>query len=309
MRLSDAAEGYWLANELRLRPATVEVYRWALARFAAFAADSNVVDLDQVTPDVVQAFLRREGQSLSRASLVNLWAGLSAFWTWAEQALGASHPIRGKVKRPKLPSTQPLPYSEDEVRRMLEACEWNSAWGNAPQVKSRRATALRDRAMLLVMVDTGLRASEVCGLLVGDYDRSTGRLLVRDGKGGKERAVFAGATARAAVWRYLVERRKEGAAGPDDPLFTTSSGRALTRSNLLHMVQRLASRAGVGDANLHRFRHTFAVTFLRNGGNIYALQALLGHHDLDMVRQYLRLVEADVQAAAKSASPADRWRL
>ena len=218
--------------------------------------------------------------------------------------------MRGKVQRPRAPKRQPLPYSEDEVRRLLAACDFAAPWGQG-QVKSKRATALRDRAMLLVMVDTGIRASELCNLRIGDYDRTTGRLLVKDGKGGKERAVFAGATARAAIWRYLVERRKAEDAGraADDALFATSTNRALTRSNLLHLVTRLASRADVPAANLHRFRHTFAVTFLRNGGNVYALQNLLGHHDLDMVRQYVRLVEADVQQAAKSASPADRWRL
>lgn len=311
MRFQDALEGYWLTNELRLRPATVAVYRWGLGRFVAFAEGQGVGQVDQMTTEVILAFLRDQGRELSRSSLVNLWAALSAFCTWAELELALEHPIRGKIARPRPLKRQPLPYSEEEVRRMLDACDYTGVWGTAPHVRTRRATALRDRAMVLVLLDTGVRASELCALKIGHFDRATGRLVVKDGKGGKERAVFAGTTARAAIWRYLAARRKRGDVGGDSgsPLFATSSGRHLTRSNLLHLVQRLAERAGVQAANVHRFRHTFAINFLRNGGNVYALQNLLGHHDLDMIRQYLLIVEADVQQAAKAASPADRWRL
>jgi len=75
------------------------------------------------------------------------------------------------------------------------------------------------------------------------------------------------------------------------------------------MLQRIGRRAGVAGVTVHRFRHTFAINFLRNGGNVLALQELLGHEKLDTVRIYARLAEVDLRRAQQAASPADGWGL
>lgn len=75
------------------------------------------------------------------------------------------------------------------------------------------------------------------------------------------------------------------------------------------MIVNFAKRAGVKKANVHRFRHTFAVNFLRNGGNILALQDLLGHENMDTIRVYVKLAETDLRTAQRRASPADNWRI
>ena len=93
------------------------------------------------------------------------------------------------------------------------------------------------------------------------------------------------------------------------PLFpSTYGGGHLRREGLRHLLARLGRRAGVEQVHPHRFRHTFAVNFLRNGGNALVLQELLGHTDLSMVRHYIRLAEQDFGAARKQ-SPADNWGL
>lgn len=165
-------------------------------------------------------------------------------------------------------------------------------------------------------MDTGLRSSELCALRIDDYDKATGRLAVRKGKGGKSRNVYLGYTARSALWRYLEERRRrrkqltgDNKLDKTEGLFTTSSGRHLTRDNLLHLIQAIGRRADVSGATVHRWRHTFAINMLRNGCNPCALQELLGHSDMETVRLYLKLVDQDLRGAVASASPADQWRL
>jgi site-specific recombinase XerD len=81
------------------------------------------------------------------------------------------------------------------------------------------------------------------------------------------------------------------------------------RTGLAQYLRRLGKRAGVDDTHPHRFRHTFAITFLRNGGDPYSLQAILGHTTMDMVKTYLNIAQVDLDAAHKRASPVEGWKL
>ena len=94
-----------------------------------------------------------------------------------------------------------------------------------------------------------------------------------------------------------------------DPLFASLQGGALDRQALLALLVDLGARAGITDVHPHRFRHTFAINFLRNGGNVYELQMALGHTTMEMVRTYLALAETDLQRAHEEASPVTRWHL
>ena len=161
---------------------------------------------------------------------------------------------------------------------------------------------MRDQSIILVLLDTGIRSSELCGLRVSDVDFETGKVFVT-GKGSKERHCYLGTTTRRSLWRYLVARESQ----PEEPLFTTQSDRPFTRSWLRRVVSNVGKRAGVANAYPHRFRHTFAVQFLRNGGDIFTLQMLLGHSSLTMVRHYARLAAIDAEQAHNRASPADHW--
>lgn len=89
----------------------------------------------------------------------------------------------------------------------------------------------------------------------------------------------------------------------------TVHGQPFDRTALLALLHDLGVKAGVPDCHPHRFRHTFAINFLRNGGNVYELQMALGHTTLEMVRTYLALAETDLQRAHEEASPVTRWRL
>lgn len=170
----------------------------------------------------------------------------------------------------------------------------------------QRVNGVRDKAIVLTLLDAGLRASELCALTIEDADLSSGRILVQHGKGGKGRITYLGNAARRAVWRYLNHR---GDARQDDPLFVTREDRPLNPDQLGKLFHRLGLRAGVSDLHPHRLRHSFATEFLRNGGNLLGLQRLLGHSSLVMVQRYAAIAEADLARAHETGSPADRWRL
>jgi len=119
--------------------------------------------------------------------------------------------------------------------------------------------------------------------------------------------VYLGKVARRALWRYLAER--EDGEGPNAPLFAVTGDRKFKPDSLRLLIKRIAERAGVKNAYPHKFRHTFAITYLRSGGDIFTLQEMLGHGSLDMVRHYARVAQVDVEQAHRKASPADNWRL
>ena len=176
----------------------------------------------------------------------------------------------------------------------------------------RRPTGLRDRALILLLLDTGLRASELCALNVGDVDLKSGQVQVKHGqaggaKGGKGRVVFLGQTARRALWRYLAARQDGQDSGA--PLFVGKLERRPNKGTLRQLMARLGKKAEVVNCHPHRFRHTFGLTYLRSGGDVFTLQALLGHSTLEMVQHYARLAQVDIEQAHRRASPVDNWQL
>lgn len=165
---------------------------------------------------------------------------------------------------------------------------------------------LRDQAILLCLVDTGIRATELCELRMKDVS-IVGREIDVFGKGSKERTLPMSEDTAKAIDDYLANER--GSASALAPLFASHTDDALDRGSLRQLIQRIGERAGVRNAHPHRFRHTFAINFLRNGGDPYSLQVILGHSTMEMVKEYLALAQADLEAAHRKASPVMIWKL
>jgi integrase/recombinase XerD len=219
-----------------------------------------------------------------------------------------------RVPAPKFQQAPVEPLSREQVEALLAACDFTERAETEfrRRFRMRRPSAKRDRAIILMLLDTGLRASELCALRVGDVDLRTGRVNIRhcpmgEAKGGKGRILFLGRSARRSVWRHLAERTDGD--DPKVPLFTGRGARPLTRDSLRLLIKSIAARARVDNCFPPRFRHTFAITYLRGGGDVLTLQAILGHSTLEMVRRYARIAEIDLAAAHRRASPTDNWRL
>ena len=305
MKLSDAIEGYWLDKQLDLSKHTISGYTLIFQRLITFLGDKT---FDQITSNDIRRFLAyvADEYELGDKSIANVWICLSSLWTWAEAEMKAAHIIRGKVKRPRYSTPTIETFNQDEVKALLRAAEYTKEYTahGGKRTRNRRPTADRDRAIILTLLDTGIRAQELCDLTIADYDQKRGRLHIRHGKGNKQRFVILGNRAKKAVWKYLTERGKRKNTAP---LFAAKTDEHLLRHNLHHMLNRIGEEAGV-TAYPHKFRHTMAITFLRNGGNVLLLKELLGHESIEMVMHYARIVDQDIDQAGEY-SPADNWKL
>lgn len=152
-------------------------------------------------------------------------------------------------------------------------------------------------ACWFVLAHSGLRAGECLDLLGGDLDLAGGRLIVRQGKGQKDRVVYLSATARRALSDYLAGQPR----APDAPLLQQPEGRRLTYAWLYAHIRRLAAEAGVGQVSPHRLRHTLATQLLNAGMDITRIQKLFGHDHLNTTLIYARLQDATLEADYRQA--------
>lgn len=226
---------------------------------------------------------------------LNLVQGLCR-WLVAEQL--APYDLTAGLNAPDPDEHEIQPFSEDQLGALFLAAKKSSA----PK---------RNEAILLLMLDTGLRASEVCSLRFKDLElhSSYGQATVV-GKGRKKRSVPFQRRCSRALWQYL----RETVVLHEGPLFFSEGGNTrglpLTRSGLLQLFERLGQRAGITNVRCspHTMRHTFAVSFLRGGGNTFTLQKLLGHSNLQMTQKYVAFAQADINAQHRQFSPADRLK-
>jgi site-specific recombinase XerD len=194
---------------------------------------------------------------------------------------------------------QPVTFDMPKVRQK------RLSFLTAEQVqKVLNVCALREKALVLFLVDSGLRRQEVCNLQRADVDLQTGAVRVRQGKGRKDRLAVIGATTRRALLAYLRTCPSQDA---DAPLFQTESGSPFTPHGLQSLLRRLSKKAGVA-FSAHALRRTFATLSLQNGMDLVSLQTILGHSNLETTRRYIQWLDTDLLEAHRHASPVDNLK-
>lgn len=285
--VSKAVELYLDAKKSVLSPHTIADYSITFRRFLDFISPDRIIaDIDAA--DIREFLATIPG---GKKNKVNAHIALSSLWTFIVLAHCASDHIVRRVEVAKPEIRAIIPLTRDEVVRLLDSAR-----------KTGRERT-RNKAILLILLDTGIRASELCGLRLSDLADTSLRVM---GKGGKERFVPVTPMALAALVAYL-ETRPPGKRHA--PVFLSEDGNQLTRDALRRLVGRLGDRAGVHNVHPHRFRHTFAINYLLNGGDPYTLQMILGHSTMDMVKRYLYLTHKDVSSVHSRASPLIKWNL
>lgn len=268
----------------RVSRKTIRIYTGELRAFHAYCDSNAVTTLEHITPSILRDYLldmETRGRNDGGRHLAYRVIKTLLIWCWDEYDLPGQPPTRRvKVKQPRpLPITGVQP---DTLTRLLDAC--NTA---------------RDRAILAVLYDTGVRRSELVALNVGDVDIIHGAMDVRRGKGGKSRPVFIERTARKYLRKYLNTRQTTN----DDPLFLSERCGRLTVDGLRQMVERVAFRAGVAVPSLHDFRRGSALQLLRHGADAVTVMRLLGHADLKTTLRYLAQSADDLHDVHRRASP------
>jgi site-specific recombinase XerD len=251
-----------------------------------FLEEHGVHDPAQATPDLLRRYIVfLQTKSLApRTVHHHASVARALFHFLTEDGIISANPM-AKVKMPRLPKEILPAFAPVDVSKILAAC-----------------LNFRDRAIVLALLDSGARASEFIALDVGDLDLKTGTLMIRLGKGQKDRSTYLGAQARKAVLKYLMER---GSPRKDEPLWLSQRGDRLGTWGLRQLLDRLATRSGVDHCHPHTFRRTFALWSLRAGMNIFALQQIMGHSDLTVLQKYLALVTQDLQAAHEKYGAVD----
>jgi integrase/recombinase XerD len=243
-------------------------------------------------------FTRPQGGRLSGHTINGYLRALRSFWSWLEsEGFIEENPFRA-VRIPKAPIKVIPTFTDEQLRALFGAVDSTSPVG------------CRDYAIMLMLLDTGIRCSELTGLRLTDVDLN-GRLLKVHGKGNKERMVPIGAKVQKAVWKYLNCHRPQPATSRYDHVFLTRDGRPLSKDRLEAIVERHGTKAGIFGVRVspHTFRHTMAVTFLRNGGDVFSLQRITGHSQLDVLRGYVNLAQSDISRVHERNSPADNLEL
>ena len=243
--LTDLVDLYLLRCEVEGKsPRTVRAYRETLHRFLRSV---DVDDPAAVTAEHLYAYLGRFTQ-LSLETRHRYFREVRCFFNWLVDARFLDeNPFRG-MRNVRLPQRIVEPFSADDIARLLAACDAETAIG------------ARDRAMVLCLLDTGVRCSELVQLDLSDLDPAAQRIRVRHGKGNKQRVVPFAERCASTLEHYLSFR-----GDASGPLFLASDQRgglqpsvALRPNGLKQMLRRLGRRAGVSKVHAHRFRHTFA---------------------------------------------------
>ena len=302
---SQALTGYLLdAHARHLSTHTIAEYQNTYKLFQEYLPDDP--EVSQISIDQISGFLA--SRVVSNKTVLNYHTGLSAFYTWAIRAGLVTENLLHQIPRPKPEKRVIDELSLDQIKAMLSVLD-KSKYYNRPGKRSSNHSiqhADRNRAIILLLLDTGIRVSELCTLQIFNCDLKQQRVMVM-GKGSKERFIPISARTGQVLWKYLSKSRKD--ARLNDFLFVTKDNLPMTPKNTLDTIADIGTRAGVHNAHPHRFRHTFAINYLRNGGDVFTLQAMLGHSTLDMVSHYLKIAKTDLTNGHLKASPVDNWRL
>jgi integrase/recombinase XerD len=274
----------------------------SLRLFLEWCRDEGVTHPHELSLAVLQryrdAVLQRQtrtGRLASQAHRLQLWHAVRMFCHWLTR--------HGYLTHNPVPSLERMPAPKREPQPVLSALEAEVVLA---QPDLELLDGLRDRAILEVMYSTGLRRTEVARLELADINATAGTLLVREGKGKRDRVVPIGARALAWLQRYLDEARREWVKlRPNEKhIFLGERCLPLKPNTLSAMVRRYLSAAGVTKPGAcHLLRRTMATEMLANGADVRVIQQILGHANLDTTALYTRVSFPALQAACATAHP------
>jgi integrase/recombinase XerC len=285
-----------LAHERRMSPHTLVAYDHDVAGFLEFLSGHQgglptERSLAKLSPADIRAFLtERRADGLSSRSVRRALSAVRSFFRFLTREAILENPAARSVRGPRVPKSLPRPLSEDDAARTLEeAATHDVEW-----------MAARDVALLTLLYGAGLRISEALSLKRGDTP--LGETLTILGKRAKERVVPMLPVVRDAIAAYAALIPFTGAR--DTPLFLSRRGKSMSAREAQALMQLLRGRLGLPErATPHALRHSFATHLLSNGGDLRAVQELLGHASLSSTQVYTDIDTKHLMEVYEKAHP------
>lgn len=288
-------------SDLKMRdrsPHTIEYYSVNLKSFMHILEDQRFkTRLRDITDDSIRdgyITYMYDVRKVKHASVATTLRAVRAFLNWAVQRrVIESNPMNDiTIGDPKPPVIET--FSRDQIRDLIA------------QPDPKMFVGIRDIAIILVFLETGIRVRELCDITIDDVRFTDSQILI-NGKNGEDRLVPLQTQSKRIIKRYIDAR----GASPVDWLFLTVDDKQMNRDSVRRRIAKYGRTANITNVRCspHTFRHTFAKMSVQNGADIFSLQRILGHKTLDMVRRYVNMFSGDVQKAHERFSPVENLRL
>lgn len=300
MKLSDSLDAFLFSKDFTKK--SVQWYSENLLRFFTWLYTHNIQSVEDVQPDAVRRFVaeqrntpgRKVGHVPSSATIHGYMRAIKSWLHWAVVEGLVDEQVVKRLQMPKVEKKIIRTFTPEQVESLFKAAASNPV----------KAQAARDAAILAVLLDTGIRAAELCGLTVDNVVlRQDESYITVQGKGRKERQVGLGKKSRQMLHRYLTQFR----ASECPYVFIAHTGTALTPLGLDKLLHRLRDKAGVTGVRVsaHTFRHTFSTNYMEASADVFRLSRLLGHESVTTTEGYLKAFQA-ASARRNGVSVLDR---
>jgi len=291
MKLSTVIAEYLLDHEIQGHsPATISFYRENMRRFSDFTGD---IDISTMTLSKAREYvLMLRERDITSITVQTYVKAVRAFLSWCYREEYITENIPLKLKLPKATRKAIDVLTDGEVIRLLDCMD------------TRKFTGLRDMVVVLLMLDSGMRLSEVLRLEHGKIHLEAGYLIAH-GKGNKERYIPLGLHTKKYLIKYIAQLTN---ISNGTPLVVKDTLTRANQSTIKQIFRRLKRRSNIPRLRPHLLRHTFATRYLSHGGDVYALQAILGHTTLEMTKRYDHLTTLRTVDMFSKFSPIDNLK-
>lgn len=275
------------------RPQTIQYYKNELSVFYKILREQEIeVNIYKMTPEVIKrnVILYMKEQNCKTVTINTRLRAIRAFFNFLEREKIISkkqnpfHEIKLLKDRKKAVPT----FTKEEIHELFK------------QPNLRTFTGVRDLTIMMLLLETGIRASECVGIRLSDIDFKRSRILIQNTKGYRQRYVPIQKRMKEQLQKYINLR----GVLDHDYLFVSVDDRPLTKRQMQNQIEKYGKKCGI-HATCHKFRHTFARLSVEAGAGIFELQAVLGHSSMEMVKHYVNLFSDDVVEKHKSFSPVE----
>lgn len=274
MKIAEVYDAFINDRQSYCAPDTIRYYRENLASFIKWLQSAGVDDTEQLDPEVLKDYVKylREIRKIKNTSIHTYFRAIYAFFRWMSDE-EYIQPVKYKIKLPKKNPELVLPLSQQEVEFILDKI---SGTCEDPQ---------RDELIFRLMLDCGLRRSEVINLRCRDVNREQQLLMINDSKCNKSRIV----PVPEPVLELIREQLRYRDSDSDEILLLHRRGGPITKNCIKQLFERLKRRTGIRRLHPHMLRHTFGTSYMMYRGNLEYLRIYMGHETLQMTLNYVHL--------------------